>query len=419
MSHDIAIPIARQTAGATPHPLAPAAGEAARTAVGVRSLYLHIPFCFHKCHYCDFYSIVDRRDRQEAFTRRLMEELGALAPFAAPLETVFVGGGTPTLLRADLWRELLAFLRRRFDLASGGPPEFTVECNPETASPELFDALVAGGVNRLSIGAQSFDPRHLSTLERWHDRASVGRALAHARRAGIERLSLDLIYAIPGQTLADWRQDLERALELGPGHLSCYALTYEPNTAMTRRLERGDFAPAHDDLEVAMYEHTLARLREAGLERYEVSNFARPGHACRHNLAYWRAEPWLAAGPSASGHVAGHRWKVVPHLGEYLASSGLPPVVDHEPPDPRRALSERLMTGVRIASGVPVAETLARAREIAPEVELRLAAAATRAAAEGLLEACADRWRPTGRGFLFADGLAWRLMEAVEGEGAA
>ena len=195
-----------------------------------RSLYLHIPFCFHKCHYCDFYSLVDSRDRQEPFVERLEQEIRALGPLAGakPLQTIFVGGGTPTLLRPLLWERLLGVLHEIFTF---GPQdcEFSVECNPETASAELFDILVQGGVNRLSIGCQSFDPTHLATLERWHDPASVACAIELARSAGIARLSLDLIFAIPGQTLEQWETDLRRALDFGITHLSCYCLTYEPN----------------------------------------------------------------------------------------------------------------------------------------------------------------------------------------------
>ena len=367
-----------------------------------RSLYIHVPFCFHKCHYCDFYSLVDTRDRQQPFTERLVAELEALSSYAGPLESLFVGGGTPTLLRPELWRELLSTLRDRFDLAAA---EFTVECNPETASAELFDILVGGGVNRISIGAQTFNTAHLKTLERWHDPANVGRAVQLAREAGIGRQSIDLICAIPGQTLIEWRQDLEHALDLGVTHLSCYALTYEPNTAMTARLKRGDFTPADEDLEADMLELTLATLRDAGFERYEVSNYARPGDACRHNLAYWRQEPWLAAGPSASGHVAGWRWKNVPRLDSYLGEPltvGLPPAVDVEPPDERRALAERLMTGLRLSEGIDARGLPATLHTLARQQHER-----------GFLLMDGDRWRLTDAGMMLADGIAAEFMALV------
>jgi putative oxygen-independent coproporphyrinogen III oxidase len=256
---------------------------------------------------------VDTRDRQQAFTDRLIREVRAQAPFAAgaPLHTIFVGGGTPSLLKPDLWRGLLVELDRLFDLSEvrAGRGEFTVECNPETVTPELMDVLRAGGVDRVSMGAQSFSPVHLKTLERWHNPDNVPRAVEMARAAGIPRQSMDLIFGIPGQTLADWESDLAIALSMGTEHLSCYNLTYEPNTAMTKRLELGHFQPAEEEVEVEMFHATLRHVRAAGMDRYEVSNFARGGSGggceSRHNLAYWRQEQWLACGPSASGHVGG------------------------------------------------------------------------------------------------------------------
>lgn len=415
MTHLIAITGPEQRPTPTAAFLAPPL-RAPRTARSPRSLYIHIPFCTHKCHYCDFYSVVDRRDRQAAFTRRLRRELAAQAPLAtSPLDTIFIGGGTPTLLHVDLWRELLDTLRREFDLSRirSSDGEFTVECNPETASLELFDVLAASGVNRISMGAQSFEPRHLRTLERAHDPASVAHAARLARAAGIDRVSVDLIFAVPGQTLDEWRADLDRALDLGTSHLSCYALTYEPGTAMTARRDRAEFEPADPDLEADMYELTVRHLRAHGLDRYEVSNFARPGHECRHNLAYWRQDPWLACGPSASGHVDGHRWKNTPRLDTYLTTDegGLAPIVEHEPPDPRRALAERLMTGVRLREGIDAPRALADATALGAGA--RLAACARRRIESAHLADSAGRWAPTDAGFLIADRIAAELMDAL------
>jgi oxygen-independent coproporphyrinogen-3 oxidase len=263
------------------------------------------------------------------------------------------------------------------------------------------------------MGAQSFNPDHLKTLERWHDPASVPAALETVRRAGISRTSIDLIFAIPGQSLADWQSDIDRALALGLDHLSCYNLTYEPNTAMTKRLQRGDFAPVPDDLEIAMYTHTVDTLARAGLDRYEVSNFARAGQQSRHNLVYWRGEPWLAAGPSASGYARGWRWKNIPRLPDYLESSGFSPAIDLEPPDAGRALRERLMMGLRLSEGLPIEDLLDAARVIHPSIPAALTRAAAALQREGLLEPFPDRWQLTHAGFLGADRVAARLMAAA------
>ncbi len=395
-----------------------------------RSLYIHVPFCFHKCHYCDFYSFVDTQDRQAPFVGSLLVELASLAPHAGSIETIFVGGGTPSLLRVDLWQRLLEELPGLFDLSR--LVEFTVECNPETVTPDLMTTLAQGGVTRVSMGAQSFDERHLKTLERWHDPASVQRALALAADAGIQRRSIDLIYAIPGQSLDEWRRDLEIAATLAPGvgHLSCYALTYEPNTAMTKRLSLGHFARTDEDLEADMFEVTVSALRDAGFERYEVSNFARTesgGGECLHNLAYWRQRSWLAAGPSASAHLrladpraGGWRWKNLPRLTDWMegvnANRGLPPVVDLEAPDPARALAERVMTGLRLAEGLDVAALRSDLTHVTPGRNDAFDCAVVAEVTTGALREHAGRLTLTDRGFLFADGIASRLMRAILGD---
>lgn len=380
-----------------------------------RSLYIHIPFCFHKCDYCDFYSIVDNQGREDAFTHALTRDLQTIAPWAQrrPLRTIFIGGGTPTLLPVPLWRRLLDHITDVFDLSDG--PEWTVECNPETATPELMRTLAHAGVNRISIGAQSFNTTHLETLSRWHDPESVPRAIALARDAGIPRISIDLIYAIPGQTLDDWKRDLDHALDLAVEHISAYSLTYEPGTAMTARLARGDFTPIDDDTDAEMMRTTRDILADAGYRRYEVSNYALPGVECRHNLAYWRQEPWLAAGPSAAAHIAGYRWKNIPHLGKYLENPARPAVIDLETPDPARALAERIMTGLRLAEGLDAAALLAACQN-------HRAARALRARVEQLRDRGLiaprtthhpERWTLTDEGMLLADRLAADLMHIV------
>ncbi len=379
-------------------------------------LYLHVPFCFHKCHYCDFYSIVDTRDRQGEFTKRLIAEVRALAKATQRprLATIFVGGGTPSLLAVGLWQELLAALAEAFDLS--GLVEFTVECNPETVSAELMAVLAAGGVNRVSIGAQSFHAQHLKTLERWHDPANVFKAVELARAVGIARQSMDLIFAIPGQTMTEWDADLKAALGAGTTHLSCYALTYEPNTAMTARMKKGEFSQMPEDLEADMFEHTLSTLRAAGLERYEVSNFAKKGDECRHNLAYWRQHDWLAAGPNASAHVRGVRWKNIQRLDDYLNKHvrDFAMVTDVEYADAVRNLSEAVWTGLRLAEGIDAAQTLAAADAAKGGMAEKIMRVARRQMELGAIVRVDDRWQLSDQGFMIADAVAVAILEVIE-----
>jgi oxygen-independent coproporphyrinogen-3 oxidase len=323
----------------------------------IGSAYIHVPFCFHKCHYCDFYSIVDNRDRQEAFTNRLIQELNAASEYLVkPVKTVFVGGGTPTLLKAKHWMQLLPIVRQRLGVQDN--VEFTIEANPETVTAELAAVLVEGGVNRVSIGCQSFNPKHLKTLERWHDPQNVYRSVEILRGAGIQNLNLDLIFAIPGQTLNEWLVDLETAIALRPEHISCYGLTFEPNTPMTVKMKAGAIQPAEQDLEADMYLATMRRLHEAGYDHYEISNWAlqtpdQPGqNRCHHNLAYWNNANWWAFGPSASGHVNGMRWKNIPRLSEYLDCENLPPITDVEQLDEDGRVGEQLMLRLRLIEGI-------------------------------------------------------------------
>ncbi len=380
------------------------------------SLYIHIPFCFHKCHYCDFYSIVDTRDRQEVFTHRLESELRSLAQYASkPLHTIFIGGGTPTLLRPELWQRLLHTLHQNYQLQPHS--EFTVEANPETVTADLMQLLVSGGVNRISMGAQSFNPKHLKTLERWHDPESVPRAIELARSANIHRLSMDLIYAIPGQTLSEWDDDLRRALSLQTEHLSCYTLTYEPNTAMTVRLKQGQFQRADEDLEADMFEHTVRTLRQHNLHRYEVSNFSRSGGECRHNLAYWQQHNWLAAGPSASAHMNGHRWKNTPRLDDYLSKSenGFSAITDFEPADERRNLGEYIWTSLRTNEGVnmhKVDAVIARLQDTT--IRVRINKQLARHEPLGNLSVSHNAIQLTDQGFMIADAIAVDFLGAID-----
>ncbi len=346
-------------------------------AAGYCGLYLHLPFCFHKCHYCDFFSVAPPTpgsaethadagagtDPQAAFTDALLAELEhsvtALSE-SVPLRpvTVFTGGGTPTYLRPGLWAKLLDALHRHRVLVQTA--EFTVEANPETVTPELMRQLAAGGVNRVSIGAQSFDRSSLAALERWHDPDNVPRAVDACRAAGIDNVSLDLIFAIPGQTLAMLDRDLDRLLALSPTHLSIYGLTYEPQTPLTARLRVGQVQRVDEDAERAMYDRVMQRLDHAGFEQYELSNWARRDDAtdyrCQHNLGYWHNADWLGLGPSAASHRDGTRWRNAPNLPLYLQHCPRPPRVDEEKLGPGQQIGERLMLALRLTQGVALGQ---------------------------------------------------------------
>lgn len=316
------------------------------------AIYAHVPFCRHKCHYCDFYSLVDRRDRFGDFVERFEREVEAVRARidGRGIRTAFVGGGTPTLLPPDDLRRVLQAV------ASLGPAEtieeFTVEANPETVSEDIADALVQGGVGRVSIGCQSFDPRHLETLERHHDPESVGRSVGRLRRAGIKRLNLDLIFGIPGSTLDDLSRDLDRVLELEPDHVSCYGLVFEPGTPLAEKQRLGRIDAIDQDTEASMYDLVRRRLAEAGFEHYEISSWARPGEACRHNLIYWNLGQWVALGPAAAGNLNGVRYRNLPRLDDWIDGDGPSPVVDVDRPDRNTAIGETLMLGLRLRQGL-------------------------------------------------------------------
>jgi oxygen-independent coproporphyrinogen-3 oxidase len=325
-------------------------------AIDVPGLYVHVPFCFHKCHYCDFYSITRQTpDRMKRFVDLLLSEAHqwatAIGPTCRP-RTVFFGGGTPSLLPIDAMRRLLRGLRDRFDCSLLN--EWTVEVNPATASLEYCAMLREHGVHRLSFGAQSFDRSELAILERHHDPEDVPRSVEIARTAGFRRVNVDLIYAIPGQDLASWERSLHAALALGTEHLSCYGLTYESNTPMAVKKRLGTIRAVDEEIELAMLHRTRPMLQEHGYHPYEISNYARPGQECRHNLLYWNGGSYLGLGPSAASHVEGRRWRNRPHLGEWESAvqSGGIPTTDIEHLTPRQRAGELAMLQLRLSGGI-------------------------------------------------------------------
>jgi oxygen-independent coproporphyrinogen III oxidase len=367
----------------------------------IRALYVHVPFCRTLCGYCDFYSVVLEPDRAGPLVDAEIAEL-ASARAVGPIvcDTIFVGGGTPTVLPPD---QLARLLHACAGLAGkDGPIEFTVEANPATLGPEVARLLVTAGVNRVSIGAQSFDPAELRALERTHEPADVIDTVALCRRQGIAQISLDLIFAIPGQTLESWLASLTAAIDLGPDHISCYGLTYEEGTPLHRRLQDGLVERTDPDLEADLYEAAIDTLAAAGYAQYEISNFARPGAECRHNLVYWHNQPYLGIGPAAAGFVDGLRYKNVPDIAQYVHAiqAGQSAHAEEECLPPERRARETAMLALRLAEGL---NRRSFADRFGDDPAIFFAAAIEKHARAGLLELTPTAIRLTRPGRPLAD----------------
>jgi oxygen-independent coproporphyrinogen-3 oxidase len=381
-------------------------------------VYLHVPFCTVRCGYCDFntYTATELGGgaSQTAYADTALAEiaLGGRVLRAAglperPVSTVFVGGGTPTVLpAADLIR-MLDGVRSTWGLEAGA--EVTTEANPDSVTPESLAALARGGFTRVSFGMQSAVPHVLATLERTHDPRRIPDVVRWARDAGLA-VSLDLIYGTPGESLDDWRASLETALATGVDHVSAYALVVEQGTKMAVQVKRGLLTLPDEDDQAAKYELADDLLTAAGLHWYEVSNWARtPADACRHNLAYWRNDDWWGVGPGAHSHVGGVRWWNVKHPRTYAArlAEGLSPAAGRETVEDSSARLERVMLGVRLDEGLPLD---------ALSLDARTAVAGL--VADGLVDPAgvlargdARRVRLTRRGRLLADTVVRTLTD--------
>ena len=320
-------------------------------------LYIHVPFCARRCSYCDFAIAVRREVPSRRFVDQLLLEWRAAGdrqdiPAAAPLATVYLGGGTPSLLDPVQLARLLAALRAERPWAPGA--EVTLEANPDDVTPAAAAAWVSAGINRVSLGVQSFDPSVLTWMHRTHAAAQVPGAVRTLRGAGITSLSLDLIYALPEALGRDWDADLDQALALAPEHLSLYGLTVESRTPLGRWVDRGAALPSPEERYAAEFLAARARLTAAGFHHYEVSNYARPGREAVHNSAYWRRSPYLGLGPSAHSALGARRWW---NLREWAAwatalESGVTTVEAEERLDPDAVRVEDLYLGLRTDAGV-------------------------------------------------------------------
>jgi oxygen-independent coproporphyrinogen-3 oxidase len=324
-----------------------------------RSLYVHVPFCAHRCGYCDFVTTSRSPELHERYVAALERELAMRAGDVPPFETVFIGGGTPTLLEPESLERLLALVRG----AARDDAEITIECNPETVDAALARRLVEGGVNRVSLGAQSFDPVVLATLERRASPDVVRAAVATLRAAGVARLSLDLIWGVPGQTLESVARDLDAALALEPDHMSAYELEFKPGTRLAHAHGVDAAATLIGETGDDLYDLVIDRFEAAGWWWYETANFARVAEErCRHNLAYWHAQPWVGIGVGAVETRDGVRRTNLPNVPRWLAAleAGELPPARTEEIDAETARTERAMLAIRLDESfrVPMADML-------------------------------------------------------------
>ncbi|MHC4841097.1 MAG: radical SAM family heme chaperone HemW [Planctomycetota bacterium] len=376
------------------------------------SLYIHIPFCVRKCEYCDFYSGVATDDDIQRYLRALEVELALRLPDDFAPHTIFVGGGTPTRLSADQLSRLGEVVNGALDMSSC--IEFTSEINPGTLNAAKATALRSMGVNRASLGVQSFDDRFLDGLGRLYESGTVDAAVGMIKASGIERLSMDLIFAMPTQTLEDVRADVEKALSFDSEHLSLYALTYEDETPLTRQLERGEIEPCDEELERQMFKMIGETCAACGLSRYEVSNFARQGAECRHNLAYWQGGEWYGVGAGAHGMING---EVTANAADFKAYTGALlndrklPESRHERLDGMQRAETLLLMGLRLTEGVD----LNRFRQLAgtPLTEI-CAKPASELTQLGLIEFTDTHVRATAEGMLVLDRVILEFASVLE-----
>jgi oxygen-independent coproporphyrinogen III oxidase len=383
-------------------------------------IYVHVPFCVRKCAYCDFYSITDL-GLKSAFLAALRAEIAATAAGGLVFDTIHIGGGTPSTLEPGEVEAILALLSSRFRFEA--PVEITLEANPGTVDRDRLKGFRAAGVNRLTIGVQSFDPANLEFLGRIHTAAEAERAVEDARAAGFDEIGLDLIYGLPGQRSAAWAADLERALAHTPEHLSCYMLTIEPGTPFGRLRDAGRLRPVADDQVARLFTQTSELLTGRGFLHYEIANFARcAGSGCtgarvsRHNSKYWAYAPYLGFGPAAHSFIPPRRFWNHGNLGRYVEAvrAGEATIEGEEVLTAGQQMTETVMLGLRTAAGVDLVEFACRFGESAARA---CADAAAPFVVQGLLTCDRARCAPTRRGMLVHNTIVAEIVEKLEGLG--
>lgn len=371
-------------------------------------LYVHIPFCLQRCPYCAFAVVVGRQDLYERYAVAVCAELRQWAHLrrAGPLQTVYFGGGTPSVVEPSQLEAILATAEKTFGFAPEA--EITLEANPATADMQTFNQLRQVGFNRLSLGVQSFNEQDLKTLGRRHTAAEAKRAFREARRAGFDNVNLDLMCSIPGAPREHWTATIDTILALHPEHISAYALTIEEGARFAQQVQRGALQPVSEEDDAWAYECTMETLCRAGYEHYEVSNFARPGFRSRHNWGYWHGASYLGVGLSAHSFVHGRRCWNTSDIGTYLTAveSGKSPCAGQETIDAVTARRECLWLQLRTSQGVLLRPAEARVLQVSATFEgMR---------DQGLVNMDGLRLRLSPRGFLLADAIGVVVVDLLE-----
>lgn len=393
------------------------------------SLYIHIPFCSLKCSYCDFNSYANLEGLVPDFTRALCEEMRLWSPAVTgrPVETVFFGGGTPSLMPLEQLEAIFSAMRENFSLNPDA--EITLEANPGTVDLEYLRGLVSLGANRISFGVQSFHDDELLALDRIHTAAEAKQCYAWAREAGLQRINLDFIYGLPEQPLERWQETLEQAIELEPEHMSLYALTVEEGTKLAYDIDHGRTPEPDGDMQATMYEWSQRRMAEAGYQQYEISNWSLPGEECLHNLVYWHNGDWLGLGPGAHSHLDGVRFadaysprQYISLVDKAVAGNGepstrnlsaleliqtFPQVTFVDPLSRELQMADTVILGLRLNEGLEVAGFEQR---FATTLEAEYGAQIIEMTEAGFLERANGRLRLTDHGRYLANEVFVRLL---------
>ena len=374
-------------------------------------IYIHIPFCRSKCDYCDFYSLAGREDRLDDYQKALIAQITESAPLARgySVNSVYIGGGTPTWYGEKRLCELLRLINKKFKMAKD--VEITMEANPDSVTEKGLRAMRRAGVNRVSLGMQSACDRELQDIHRPHTFQQVSAAVAAARKAKIKNLNLDLIFGLPGQTEDSWHETVEAALALSPEHLSCYGLTVEEGTPLAGRVARGERLP-DDDMQASLYLWTVERLAKAGYEQYEISNFAKPGCQSRHNLKYWMGREYMGFGAAAHSDFGGCRYAYVRDLEGYIRGvlDGDRLLSESEMIPPRERSGEYLMLRLRTTLGIEEWEYRREFYMNFDPIAVRL----SEYEQKGWAVRVGRRWRLTPEGFLLSNRLIGEILELQE-----